>query len=98
MNYPSNNTLADLILISHFTFQMTQEMQKTFARYKTMMLSLNLGARELQQGASEGAQELQEGLHSMNCRWTEACAGLEGWEGNLRNTLMRCQVTKLYFM
>lgn len=70
-----------------------QEMQKTFARYKTMMLSLNLGGRELQQGAT--GHELQEGLRSMNRRWTEACAGLEGWEGNLRNSLERSQVREL---
>uniref|UniRef100_A0A8C1QBP5 KASH domain-containing protein n=1 Tax=Cyprinus carpio TaxID=7962 RepID=A0A8C1QBP5_CYPCA len=68
-----------------------KEMQKTFARYKTMMLSLNLGGRELQQGATGGAPELQEGLRSMNRRWTEACAGLEGWEDSLRTTLGRCQ-------
>uniref|UniRef100_A0A673M6G5 KASH domain-containing protein n=1 Tax=Sinocyclocheilus rhinocerous TaxID=307959 RepID=A0A673M6G5_9TELE len=68
-----------------------KEMQKTFARYKTMMLSLNLGGRELQQGATGGAPELQEGLRSMNHRWTEACAGLEGWENSLRTTLGRCQ-------
>ncbi|XP_043093802.1 nesprin-2 isoform X3 [Puntigrus tetrazona] len=64
-----------------------KEMQKTFACYKTMMLSLNLGGPELQQGAPE----LQEGLRSMNRRWTEACAGLEGWEDSLRTTLGRCQ-------
>ncbi|XP_052390559.1 nesprin-2 isoform X4 [Carassius gibelio] len=68
-----------------------KEMQKTFARYKTMMLSLNLGGRELQQGATGGAPELQEGLPSMNRRWTEACVGLEGWEDSLRTTLGRCQ-------
>ncbi|XP_052441872.1 nesprin-2-like isoform X3 [Carassius gibelio] len=68
-----------------------KDMQKTFARYKTLMLSLNLGARELQQGATEGAPELQQGLSSMNHRWTEACAGLEGWEDSLRTTLGRCQ-------
>uniref|UniRef100_A0A671N7V8 KASH domain-containing protein n=1 Tax=Sinocyclocheilus anshuiensis TaxID=1608454 RepID=A0A671N7V8_9TELE len=68
-----------------------KEMQKTFARYKTMMLSLNLGGRELQQGATGGAPELQEGLRSMNRRWTEACAGLERWEDSLRTTLGHCQ-------
>lgn len=67
-----------------------QEMQKTFACYKTMMLSLNLGGRELQQGST--GHELQDGLRNMNRRWTEACAGLEGWEDSLRNTLGRCQV------
>ncbi|XP_059369612.1 nesprin-2-like [Carassius carassius] len=68
-----------------------KEMQKTFARYKTLVLSLNLGGRELQQRATEGAPELQQGLGSMNHRWTEACAGLEGWEDSLRTTLGRCQ-------
>ncbi|KAL1254649.1 hypothetical protein QQF64_016878, partial [Cirrhinus molitorella] len=68
-----------------------KEMQKTFARYKTMMLSLNLGGRELQQGATGESPELQEGLRSMNHGWTEACAGLEGWEDSLRTTLGRCQ-------
>ncbi|XDV42021.1 hypothetical protein PO909_010774 [Leuciscus waleckii] len=66
-----------------------KEMQKTFACYKTMMLSLNLGGRELQQGST--GHELQDGLRNMNHRWTEACAGLEGWEDSLRNTLGRCQ-------
>ncbi|KAK2883496.1 hypothetical protein Q8A67_017133 [Cirrhinus molitorella] len=68
-----------------------KEMQKTFARYKTMILSLNLGGRELQQGATGESPELQEGLRSMNHGWTEACAGLEGWEDSLRTTLGRCQ-------
>ncbi|KAF4099427.1 hypothetical protein G5714_019553 [Onychostoma macrolepis] len=68
-----------------------KEMQKTFARYKTMMLSLNLGGQELQEGATGEAPELQEGLRSMNCRWTEACAGLQRWEDSLRTTLGRCQ-------
>ncbi|KAK7133211.1 hypothetical protein R3I94_015172 [Phoxinus phoxinus] len=66
-----------------------KEMQKTFACYKTMMLSLNLGGRELQQGST--GHELQDGLRNMNHRWTQACAGLEGWEDSLRNTLGRCQ-------
>ncbi|XP_051500897.1 nesprin-2-like [Myxocyprinus asiaticus] len=68
-----------------------KEMQKAFARYKTMMLSLNLGGRELQEEAGLGAQELKEDLRSMNRRWTEACEGLEEWEGSLRNTLEHCQ-------
>uniref|UniRef100_A0A673N9Q3 KASH domain-containing protein n=1 Tax=Sinocyclocheilus rhinocerous TaxID=307959 RepID=A0A673N9Q3_9TELE len=87
-----DHTGKEKILSSHSNlFHIAQEMQKSFARYKTMMLSLNLGGRELQQGATEGAPELQEGLRSMNGRWTEACAGLEGWEDSLRTTLGRCQ-------
>lgn len=103
MNYPQNipftfTNMTDVILVSqvHIFIFKWQEMQKTFARYKTVMLSLNLGGRELRQGASEGAHELQEGLRSMNRRWTEACDGLEGWEGSLRNTLIRCQVRELW--
>uniref|UniRef100_A0A672MDF6 KASH domain-containing protein n=1 Tax=Sinocyclocheilus grahami TaxID=75366 RepID=A0A672MDF6_SINGR len=87
-----DHTGKEKILSSHSnSFHIAQEMQKTFARYKTMMLSLNLGGRELQQGATEGAPELQEGLRSMNGRWTEACAGLERWEDSLRTTLGCCQ-------
>uniref|UniRef100_A0A3B4CLS1 KASH domain-containing protein n=1 Tax=Pygocentrus nattereri TaxID=42514 RepID=A0A3B4CLS1_PYGNA len=68
-----------------------KEMQKAFARYKTLMLSLNLGGRELQCEASVEMQQLQEGLRNMNQGWTQACMGLEGWEDSLRNSLMRCQ-------
>ncbi|XP_036438507.1 LOW QUALITY PROTEIN: nesprin-2 [Colossoma macropomum] len=68
-----------------------KEMQKAFSRYKTLMLSLNLGGRELQCEASTEMQQLQEGLRNMNQGWTQACMGLEGWEDSLRNSLMRCQ-------
>ncbi len=70
-------------------------MQKKCVRYKTLMLSLNLGGQELQQEATGGAPELQEGLRSMNFCWTEACAGLEWWEDSLRTTLGCCQVRDL---
>ncbi|KAI2651915.1 Nesprin-2 [Labeo rohita] len=83
-------TAVSVVILEERVKQL-KEMQKTFARYKTMMLSLNLGGRELQQGATGGAPELQEGMRSMNCRWTEACEGLEGWEDSLRTTLGRCQ-------
>ncbi|KAI4890797.1 hypothetical protein NFI96_001405 [Prochilodus magdalenae] len=68
-----------------------KDMQKTFARYKTLMLSLNLGGRELQHESSAETQQLQESLRSMNQGWTQACMGLEGWEDSLRDSLMRCQ-------
>ncbi|RXN16299.1 nesprin-2-like protein [Labeo rohita] len=83
-------TAVSVVILEERVKQL-KEMQKTFARYKTMMLSLNLGGRELQQGATGGAPELQEGMRSMNRRWTEACEGLEGWEDSLRTTLGRCQ-------
>ncbi|XP_049338084.1 nesprin-2 isoform X3 [Astyanax mexicanus] len=68
-----------------------KEMQKTFSRYKTLMLSLNLIGRELESEGTTEVQQLQEGLHNMNQGWTEACMGLESWEDCLRNSLMACQ-------
>ncbi|XP_071226495.1 nesprin-2a isoform X1 [Salvelinus alpinus] len=68
-----------------------KEMQKVFAHYKAVMLSLNLGGREL--GGCDGpeARELGEGLASMNQGWMLACTGLEEWQDSLRTTVMRCQ-------
>lgn len=61
-----------------------QEMQRTFTRYKSIMLSVNLRAQE--------AAELEEGLAGMNRDWGRACAGLQQWESRLRETLTRCKV------
>uniref|UniRef100_UPI0037E98A37 nesprin-2a n=1 Tax=Semicossyphus pulcher TaxID=241346 RepID=UPI0037E98A37 len=60
-----------------------KEMQKTFAHYKSIMLSVNLRAAE--------APELQERLAGMNRDWSRACTGLQQWDTSLRRTLMRCQ-------
>ncbi|MCI4389446.1 hypothetical protein PGIGA_G00098050 [Pangasianodon gigas] len=68
-----------------------KDMQKAFARYKTLMLSLNLGGRELQCETGPEMQQLQEDLCSMNRSWTEACVSLEEWEENLRKSFMHCQ-------
>ncbi|XP_014000581.2 nesprin-2a isoform X3 [Salmo salar] len=68
-----------------------KEMQKVFAHYKAVMLSLNMGSCEL--GGCDGpeARELGEGLASMNQGWMLACTGLEEWQDSLRTTVMRCQ-------
>ncbi|XP_074540850.1 nesprin-2a [Halichoeres trimaculatus] len=60
-----------------------KEMQKTFAHYKSIMLSVNLRAQE--------APELQERLCGMNRDWSRACTSLQEWDSSLRRTLMRCQ-------
>ncbi|XP_008295519.1 nesprin-2-like [Stegastes partitus] len=60
-----------------------KEMQKAFARYKSIMLSVNLRAEE--------APELQDRLTRMNRDWSRACTGLQQWDTSLRKTLMRCQ-------
>ncbi|XP_058234972.1 nesprin-1 isoform X2 [Hemibagrus wyckioides] len=68
-----------------------KDMQKAFARYKTLMLSLNLGGRELQGETGPEVQQLQEDLCSMNRSWDEACVSVEEWEDNLRKSFMHCQ-------
>lgn len=62
----------------------SQEMQKLFARYKSIMLAVNLGAQE--------TPELQDRLAKMNQNWSQACTGLQQWDTSLRKTLMPCQV------
>nr|XP_043904166.1 nesprin-2-like [Solea senegalensis] len=63
-------------------------MQKTFSRYKSLMISVNLNGRHLPRGDSG---DLQEALSAANAGWTQACAGLESWERGLRAALMQCQ-------
>ncbi|XP_054871829.1 nesprin-2 isoform X5 [Amphiprion ocellaris] len=60
-----------------------KEMQKMFAHYKSIMLSVNLWTEE--------APELQNRLMSMNRDWSRVCTGLQQWDSSLRKTLMRCQ-------
>ncbi|XP_070706002.1 nesprin-2a [Pempheris klunzingeri] len=60
-----------------------KETQKKFARYKSVMLSVNLRAQE--------APELQERLVGMNRDWSRACTGLQQWDTSQRRTLMRCK-------
>nr|XP_023668622.1 nesprin-2-like isoform X2 [Paramormyrops kingsleyae] len=68
-----------------------KEMQSTFASYKTMIISANLRARELQQSEPVAPHGLQEALCSVNQGWKEACASLEAWEADLRSALLWCQ-------
>ncbi|KAM7395095.1 hypothetical protein PAMA_006717 [Pampus argenteus] len=60
-----------------------KEMHKTFTRYKSVMLSVNLRALEV--------PEQQERLVAMNRDWSRACTGLQQWDASLRKTLMCCQ-------
>ncbi|KAF4070784.1 hypothetical protein AMELA_G00277550 [Ameiurus melas] len=68
-----------------------KDMQKAFARYKTLMLSLNLGGRELKCETGPEVQQVQEDLCSMNQSWNKACTSLDEWEDNLRKSFMHCQ-------
>uniref|UniRef100_A0A8C3GBY6 KASH domain-containing protein n=1 Tax=Cyclopterus lumpus TaxID=8103 RepID=A0A8C3GBY6_CYCLU len=70
-------------LVFIFVGILSQEMQKTFTRYKSIMLSVNLRPQE--------ATDQQERLAAVNQVWGQACAGLQQWDSSLRKTLMRCQ-------
>lgn len=69
-----------------FTGIVSQEMQRTFTRYKSIMLSVNLRPQE--------ATEQRERLAGVNRAWSRARAGLSHWDSRLRGTLTRCQVRR----
>lgn len=60
-------------------------MQRRFAHYKSLMLSVNLRA--------ETAPDLQQRLCSMNRDWCRVSTGLQQWDAALRKTLMNSQVS-----
>lgn len=68
-------------------------MQKSFNSRKRLMISINLGSGHFLHGDSAELQELREALTSANHGWTQACSGLESWEGRLHSALMQCQVS-----
>lgn len=68
-----------------------KEVQKKFACYKAVILSLNLGTRDLQGSDSVDVGELQQGLGHVNHSWAQASSGLEEWERSLRQKITRCQ-------
>ena len=75
---------AAFVLI--FVGVLSQEMQKMFTRYKSVMMSVNLRARD--------DPELQERLAGMNRDWSRACTDLQQWDTGLRKTLVRSQVRR----
>ncbi|KAG9344701.1 hypothetical protein JZ751_010387 [Albula glossodonta] len=72
-----------------FCNQSGREMQRTFSRYKGVMIALNLGSQEPQ--PDDDGKVSDEGLQNMNQSWVEACILLEQWEERLRGALMRCK-------
>ncbi|CAL8283450.1 unnamed protein product [Lota lota] len=68
-----------------------KDMQRTFNRHKSLVISINLSGRHFQRGVSPEVRGLQEDLQGANEGWTRACAGLQAWEGGLRGALMECQ-------
>uniref|UniRef100_A0A3Q3REI0 Spectrin repeat containing, nuclear envelope 2b n=1 Tax=Mastacembelus armatus TaxID=205130 RepID=A0A3Q3REI0_9TELE len=75
-------------LTSHVNITGLCDMRKTFSSYKSLMISINLSGRQFLRGDSA---ELEEALGSANHSWTQACGGLESWEGKLHSALMQCQ-------
>ncbi|GAA6103692.1 nesprin-2 [Tachysurus ichikawai] len=89
--FQNEETACISVQIMEARVKQLKDMQKTFARYKTLMLSLNLGGRELQCETGPEVQQLKEDFCSMNRSWAEACVSLEEWEDNLRKSFMHCQ-------
>uniref|UniRef100_A0A3Q3J0N4 KASH domain-containing protein n=1 Tax=Monopterus albus TaxID=43700 RepID=A0A3Q3J0N4_MONAL len=82
---------SDELLEETNPVSVVQEIQRTFNSYKALMISINLSSCHFLPGDSVELQELQEALSSANNSWTQACSGLESWEGRLRSALMQCQ-------
>ncbi|KAK2864041.1 hypothetical protein Q7C36_003195 [Tachysurus vachellii] len=89
--FQNEETACISVQIMEARVKQLKDMQKTFARYKTLMLSLNLCGRELQCETGPEVQQLKEDFCSMNRSWAEACVSLEEWEDNLRRSFMHCQ-------
>ncbi|XP_055018144.1 nesprin-2-like [Boleophthalmus pectinirostris] len=78
-----------------------KEMQRLFCSYKCLMISVNLGARQLLHTSScssssealelQNLQEIQEAVDSANHSWAQACSSLQGWELRLHQGLCKCQ-------
>lgn len=68
----------------------TQEMQRTFDRYKSVVIAVNLSGQEQQQAGVGVANEAE--IWDMNQAWVEACILLDQWKEKLRSALMRCKV------
>uniref|UniRef100_A0A3B4BB93 KASH domain-containing protein n=1 Tax=Periophthalmus magnuspinnatus TaxID=409849 RepID=A0A3B4BB93_9GOBI len=78
-----------------------KETQRLFCSYKCLMISVNLGVRQLLHASSsdpqnlqevQEIQEIQEAVDSANHSWTQACSSLQGWELRLHQGLCKCQV------
>lgn len=59
-----------------------------FGNNKALMISVNLGGRDLLPGEGAEAHELK----AANQKWMQACAALDTWENQLHLELLRCQV------
>ncbi|XP_033844074.2 nesprin-2-like isoform X2 [Periophthalmus magnuspinnatus] len=71
-----------------------KETQRLFCSYKCLMISVNLGVRQLLHASSsdpQNLQEIQEAVDSANHSWTQACSSLQGWELRLHQGLCKCQ-------
>lgn len=92
MKIGSRNSFSSLTFMVILVF--VQEMQKTFASYKCLMISINLSSRDFLLGDGAEQAELQDALGSANHSWTQACCGLESWERRLHAALLQCQVRR----
>ncbi|XP_061097849.1 nesprin-2-like [Conger conger] len=66
-----------------------KKMQRTFDRYKGVVIALNLSGQKPQQTGVDVATEA--GLRDMNQAWVMACILLDQWKEKLCRALMRCK-------
>ncbi|KAJ8269984.1 hypothetical protein GJAV_G00108970 [Gymnothorax javanicus] len=83
---PSSLSIQDM----EANVQRLKEMQRTFDRYKSRVIALNLSVEETGLEAT-GEVEGEAGLRYMDQGWVKAGILLDQWKEKLRASLMRCQ-------
>lgn len=57
------------------------------------MVSVNVSHKEYLPSQSPEATELQNRLHQLSLSWDSVQGVLDSWRGDLRQSLMQCQVS-----
>ncbi|XP_063097180.1 nesprin-2 isoform X2 [Cavia porcellus] len=68
-----------------------QEIVKAFDTYKTLMVSVNVSAKESLPSESAEASELHHRLCQLNLHWETAQGKMDSWRETLRQSLLQCQ-------
>ncbi|XP_047397719.1 nesprin-2 isoform X2 [Sciurus carolinensis] len=68
-----------------------QEILKAFDNYKALMVSVNVSGKESLPTESTESTELQSRLRQLGLRWEAVQSAVDGWRGDLRQSLMQCQ-------
>ncbi|KAM6171021.1 nesprin-2 [Erethizon dorsatum] len=68
-----------------------QETVKAFDTYKTLMVSVNVSAKESLPSESAESAELHRRLCQLSLHWEAAQGEMDSWRGKLRQSLLQCQ-------